>query len=158
MSVFNRIIMDIIAKNFKFPFIPNRMFPESSLPKAPFPSALSRCAHGPFGPAVSQITSRELQLNHLPAKRKIRIAFRQRPQTMEMIRQQNHRFLLKRIFRPGFRDGLMKGTPCRIIGQKRSPPMADHRKEKRPAGLKRTNIIGHDFMIKITSNHIQQKI
>jgi hypothetical protein len=24
--------------------------------------------------------------------------------------------------------------------------------------LKRTNIIGHAFMIKITSNHIQQKI
>jgi hypothetical protein len=151
MAMLDRIVMNIIAQNFKFPFVSNLMFPEPPLPQASFPSTLPRFAHRPFGPPISQVIAGKPELDNPPANRKIRIVFRQRPQTMQMIRQQNDGILAKRIFCAGFRDGPMKGMPRELIGQKSTPPMADHRKKERSTGLKSTDIRRHGFIIKNAS-------
>jgi len=85
MAVFHGVEMDVVAEDFEFFFVADRVFPESALPKAAFLVGLTRGADGKCGSSQPEEVAGEFMFNDLPAKGEIPIAGRQGPQAMQMI-------------------------------------------------------------------------
>jgi hypothetical protein len=88
--VLDRIVVDVIKVPRKVGFIANRMLPESPLPKRTFIAAVSLGGH----PLGDNLVGKQA-LNSPPSSRKVRIAFRQRHDCVQMVREYNNRIRLE---------------------------------------------------------------
>ena len=83
-----RIPMNIVDVPGPVVVVPDPVFPETSLP-----DAARALRHQPA-------LARETRLDHLPSGRVIRISVRQRPEGMEVVRQDDHGINVERPLRP----------------------------------------------------------
>ena len=84
----DRIPMDVIRMPAEIVIVPDQVLPKSALPNATF-TPLSPALRNPF--AFFHPTG-ELAFDQTSTARKIRITGRERPNAMEMVRQNDYRF------------------------------------------------------------------
>jgi hypothetical protein len=102
MPMFDRIEVDIVGVLREILFIAQRTLPIAPLPNTAF--ALFRAACGP-APAGRQ-APRGLRLDQPPAQCKISVAFRQHPDRMQMVRQDDDGFDVERTAPPNIAERL----------------------------------------------------
>jgi hypothetical protein len=79
----HRIVMHIIDMPLKIPIIPDQVLPESPLPDAP----LALLAPARATPLAAGDPTREICLDQAPTHRIFAVAFRERPDRVQMLRQ-----------------------------------------------------------------------
>jgi hypothetical protein len=132
VTVFHRIVMEVIQMMGKIVIITNRVVEK---PRLPHPAATTRDTidrHGALLSAGGEIVPRERRLDRGPARREVRVTRRQRPHRVQVIGQQHHR---QQIKRPIATDALDRRAKC-LTGQfgaeNRRTIERDNGKEKRP--------------------------
>jgi len=119
--------MDVIAVSGKIGLIAHGVFPESALPDPGL--ALGVAFHGNPGRRQG---AHKPRFDRSPPPGKIAIAFRQRPEGMQMIGHHHQRIGAKRPFCLGLR--ISGPEQVDVIYQRSRPPIAQrHREEKRTA-------------------------
>lgn len=103
MPVLDGIEVNVIAMSFKITIVPQCVFPVPSLPNAAFAFGAATCR-----PSLTGFhSSREHCLDQPPAGREIRIARRQGPDGMEVVRQNGDGLNCKRV---ASSDGTKRGS------------------------------------------------
>src|SRR4051812_1254613 len=87
MSMLDRIVMNVVRVTLEVSLIANRMLPETMLPDAAF-SGRDPSARQAF---TFWDAARECRLDSMPSRRKVGIAWRQRPRAVQMVRQHDNR-------------------------------------------------------------------
>ena len=102
VTVFNRIVMDIVQMLAKVFFVSNCVFPEAPLPYGRLPFFSSGGITVRFGSTLGQISFGKQSFEHVPSGGKVGVAIWQSPNAMQMIREEaeNFRSEWKAILRP----------------------------------------------------------
>ena len=110
VSVFDRVVMDVIAVDVEIPLIANRVFPEPALPDAPFAFLLPSSRQS----FPRREGSGKRCLDQPPSRGIVRIVRRQRPQAMKMIGENDDSVEVKRSLPPhGNKGGTQGGNVFR---------------------------------------------
>ena len=89
--VLEGIVMNIIHVIGHIVAVFDKVFPEPSLPDAAPPFPFLGVGNFGFLESGGPIALGEMSLNHAPARGKITVAVRHLPDTVQMVRQENHR-------------------------------------------------------------------
>ena len=138
VSMFDRIEMNVVSMPRKILFIAQSMLPIAPLPNAAF--ALFRAARGPA--LVGRQTARERRLDQPPPQRKISVAFRQRPDRMQMVRQDDDGFDVERMAPSNIAERLAQKVDV-IDENTQAAPGQIGREEKAAAADKVSPIVRH---------------
>src|SRR5581483_4289932 len=103
VAVLDRIEVNVIAVGREIPLIANRMFPVTPLPDAAF--AFGYAARRTVLPAGDPL--RKFRFDQAPAQREVRISRRQRPDAVQVFRENDNRVDRKRMLS---RDRAKRGS------------------------------------------------
>src|SRR5580704_7412981 len=138
IPMFHRIEMDIVGMPREILFIAQSMLPIAPLQNAAF--ALLRAARGPA--LAGRQAAREHRLDQPPPQRKISVAFRQRPDRMQMVRQDDDGFDVERMAPPNMAECLAQQVD--VIDEKTQTAVSQiGREEKAAAADKVSPIVRH---------------
>jgi hypothetical protein len=125
--MFDRIEMDIVGMPREILFIAQSMLPIAPLPNAAFTLFRTAC-----GPALAdRRAAREHQFDEPSPRRKISVAFRQRPDRMQMIRQDDDGFDVERMAAPNITERLAQEID--VIDEKTQAPLSQIGREEKAA-------------------------
>ncbi len=140
--MFYGIDVDVITVPLKVVLVPQRVFPVSPLPAAAFtfsfPAYRASLAH--------RDTAGKYRLEQAPARCRVRIAQRQGPNRVQMIRQHDNGVEHKRMFRPHVAKRFAQEIDLFHKQMRAAVGEIDGEKEA-PAGYKVTPVVGHSNMI-----------
>ncbi len=137
------IVMNIIDVPVQICFIAYLMFPEASLPYTAFPFCLPRRALARLRTACLKIPTSKSFFDQQPPLRKVVVAFRQAPQTMQMVRQEAERHNLERPLPLNTSPRAPQADPRKIIHKKWSALVCHHREKIIAAAESRSSVIRH---------------
>ena len=121
--------MSVIDTAFQIGFIATGVLEKPSLPNSVFPLHFPTGRNSLLNSAALDPGCGEFGFDPLPTGRIIRVAVRQCPDRMQVIRQQDKRRDLKRQLLPHFRDGLPQTAAGQVGRQNLRPAMSDHREK-----------------------------
>ena len=114
IPVLDRIVVDVINVCLQIPFVPYQMLPIAALPDTTLPF---RSAARAYALSLWNAT-REVRLDERPARRIVRIARRQLPDRMKMIRHHHHGHNLEGVAEFDDADGFTQ--PIYLLDQQRA--------------------------------------
>lgn len=142
-AVFDRIIVDVIDVAGQVCLIADAMLPKAFLPDTSLVSSVSRTGNGRFRSARSGPRFHETPLDGGPAGGIIGVVFRQSPDAMEMIRQQDDGRHLERLLALHNAENLPETPSCPIVCEDPSAALRHQREEERAALQECASVIRH---------------
>ena len=127
----------------KIALVPNQMFPITVLPQRPLPFFFAAGGHVFVAHQPVPATLRHLRFNQPPARGKIRIPRRQRPQAMQMVGQQYPCVYGERQCRSHRFDRIAQGGANIRVNQKRLSAQCVHREKITSSLNVGATIVGH---------------
>lgn len=128
-AMFYEIVMYILDMPYKIAIIPDLVFPVASLPDSLFSPLQLRPRLLHF--EVIMTASGKMTLDLPPPHRKIIIIFRQCPNTVQMIGQQNKGINDKRVLADNSLKRFFHQRDVRVMAQNLLPLVRDNRKKER---------------------------
>ncbi len=142
-AVLDGIVVDVVDVMDHVVFVADRVLPEAFLPDASLPMAPPRRRNDNLAAAVGQPLLGEQHFDARPTHGEITVAFREFPDTVQMVRQQDDGCDLKRVLGLDLADGRVQTPSSRQTQEQRAPPLGDNREEEHPARLEYTSIVRH---------------
>ena len=135
--------MDVIAMPEVILLVSDSVFPVTRLPNPAPPLATALLGYIPVATALGQVIPREQRLDLSPARGKIIIAVRQRPDAVKMVRKEDEGELVKRTSATDGGERTQKDSPRHVAGQDALPAIRDYGEEVSGSLLSPADIRGH---------------
>ena len=103
-AMFHRIVVDVLDVAGEVVVVADQVFPEAPLPEIVFAAPVADERH-----AVARQRAREAGLDRLPASGEVGVAFRQPPQGVQIVRQDDDRIEGERPLPPDVPDACAAG-------------------------------------------------
>ena len=142
-TVPDRVVVNVIHMPIVISFIPNHVLPEAPLPHTAFLAFPSGVATGGLDASAGKVRTGEATLDQPPAKGEPRIARRQCPDAMQVIRQHHDGLDCKGVPLINFPKRRAQRIQGSCFSQNPATGIGHYREEKRRPGHDESSILRH---------------